>query len=111
MPNSAEVARDEAVARVEEHASADWLAAAATAVGMLAMFYPEFTTDDVWECLVEVEATHEPRALGPVMMKAARRGLIRKTDRVQNSRRPQCHARPVAVWSSLIHNGSVPPPA
>jgi len=40
--------------------------------------------------------------MGAVMRAAARRGLIVKTDRVVNSRRAECHARPVAVWRSLV---------
>lgn len=101
MPVTAKQARDLALAQVEQNARQDWLAAAATAVAMLSMFETEFTSDDVWECLAEVEAPAEPRALGAVMVAAARSGLIEKTDRVRNSVRVECHARPVAVWRSL----------
>ena len=98
----AEAARDEAIARVEHNADRNWMVAAQTAVAFLAMTCDEFTTDEMWEALREVDATHEPRAMGAVMRAAARRGLVVKTDRVRNSVRPECHARPVAVWRSLV---------
>jgi hypothetical protein len=87
---------------VEANADLNWMAAAHTAVALLAMNCDEFTTDEMWAALREVDATHEPRAMGAVMRAAARHGLIVKTDRVRNSVRPECHARPVAIWRSLV---------
>jgi len=100
----AESARDEAIAQVEANADREWKTAALNAVRWLAANRVEFTSDDVWRLLPHQSAatTHEPRALGAVMRKAARDGLVRKTDRVVNSTRVECHARPVAVWQSLI---------
>jgi hypothetical protein len=101
----AEAARDEAIAQVEANADLNWMAAAHTAVVLLAINCDEFSTDEMWEALREVEPTHEPRAMGAVMRAAARHGLIVKTDRVRNSVRPECHARPVAIWRSLVGGG------
>jgi hypothetical protein len=100
----AESARDEAIAQVEANADREWKTAALGAVRWLAANRVEFTSDDVWRLLPDQSAatTHEPRALGAVMRKAARDGLVRKTDRVVNSTRVECHARPVAVWQSLV---------
>jgi hypothetical protein len=98
----AEAARDDAIAQVEANADRNWMVAAQAAVAVLAMTHDEFTTDDMWAALREVDGTHEPRAMGAVMRAAARRGLIVKTDRVVNSRRAECHARPVAIWRSLL---------
>lgn len=104
----AERARDEAVARVERHADADWMDAALQAVVDLANDRGSFTTDDVWLLLDArgVPGPHEVRAMGAVMRRAARRGLVLKSDRVRNSVRAECHARPVAVWQSCGRAGS-----
>ena len=96
----AEAARDEAVDRVERNADGDWMAAAQDAIGALVSARQEFTTDDVWAVLSGwgVPEPREGRAMGAVMRRAARSGLVVKTDRVRNSVRAECHARPVAVW-------------
>ena len=80
----------------------DELATTATWVLQQTANVPEFfTTDAVWDGL-EVEPT-EPRALGPILMRAARKGLCEPTDQYRNSRRVQCHARPMRVWRSLTY--------
>ena len=97
----AEAARDEAIDRVEANANDEWLAKARQAVLWLAHNRDEWTTDDMWSLLDGCGVhTSEPRAMGAVMRWAARSGLVSKTDRVVNSRRAECHARPVAVWKS-----------
>jgi hypothetical protein len=84
--------------QVEANANPDFITEATAVVEHLAATRVEFTTDDVWQRLSV--GTHEPRALGAVMRKAAKAGLIRRTNRVQVSVRPSCHQRPVAVWES-----------
>lgn len=98
----AERAREEAIARVDRNADDDWMDAALQAVTDLANSRESFTTDDVWLLLTNrgVEPPHEVRAMGAVMRRAARAGLVSKTDRVRNSVRVECHCRPVAVWAS-----------
>lgn len=101
----AQTVASEAVNRVGAHADADWLSAAHRIVRRLADTRNEFTTDDVWAALDELDVvTHEPRAMGAVMRQAARGGVIVKSDRVRNSVRVECHARPVAVWISRRMN-------
>jgi hypothetical protein len=36
--------------------------------------------------------------MGAAVRQAALSGLLRKTDRVRPSVRPECHRRPVAIW-------------
>jgi hypothetical protein len=93
--------RDDAIDRVDENAQKDWKDAARVAVAALASLKDTFTTDDVWK-LLETQGyqTHEPRALGAVMRRAARNGLIESTDRTRLSERPECHRRPVRIWRS-----------
>jgi transcriptional accessory protein Tex/SPT6 len=97
-------ARDAAIIQVDFNADPQWKKAADMAIRAIAMDRPEMTTDDVWRWLHEVaiEAPHEPRALGAAMKRAAREGIIVATDRVKQSARPECHARPVRVWKSLL---------
>lgn len=95
-------AADAAIQQAEEHADGAWLVAAQAVVRHLAETRREFTTDDVWRSLA---STREPRALGAVMRWAAAAGLVENTHQTVPSTRPECHARPVAVWRSLL-----PPP-
>jgi hypothetical protein len=61
----------------------------------LARSHLPFTTDDLWDV---VDAPREPRAMGAVITRLARAGVIRKTGRyVQSSRRAN-HARPLCEW-------------
>jgi hypothetical protein len=97
-------ARDEAINRVNEHAEPIWKRAALMAIRSIAVEQTELTTDDVWLWLHEmaIETPHEPRALGAMMVKAARAGLISPTDRTRKSLRPVCHANPKRVWQSNV---------
>lgn len=81
--------------RVASHAPEGWIDAAVVAIRSACVGRDQITSDDVWPL---VTTPPEPRAMGAAFTEAARRGIIRKTDRVQNSRRPECHSRPVAVW-------------
>lgn len=95
--------RDDAIRRADEHADADWKQAAYQAVADLALFCDYLTTDDVHERLEGV-STHELRALGAIMKRAARDGLIAPTDRYLPTLRASAHARPVRVWRSLVRS-------
>jgi len=57
----------------------------------------EFTTDDIF---IEPDDWNftDNRAIGPAMVRAARLGIIKGTDRVRKSTRAKCHARPKRVW-------------
>lgn len=87
------------LAAVEAHANPDWKDEAERVIDLLAATCQQFTTDDVWQRLGHV-STHEPRALGALMKRAASRGVIRATDGWATSTRPECHGRPIRVWRS-----------
>lgn len=91
--------RDEAIARVSDHAPIDWKDQAARAVTVLALLGP-FTTDDVWRVLDEwqVLAPPEPRAMGAVMRRLAVTGKIVATGEWVKSARAEAHRNPKAVW-------------
>jgi hypothetical protein len=98
----ARAARDTALAQVEDHASPAFLAAAEVALYVVAKRSPTLTTDDVWRELDGRNEPHEPRAMGPVMMRGKANGWIVPTPSVENSEMVDCHSRPKRVWQSLI---------
>lgn len=100
MALSAELAADEAIARVERGAPASWMSNARYVIYELCVKQPEFTTDDVWDVLGQPP---EPRAMGAVMRQVTRKGYCVGTDRYIKSKRRECHARPVKVWRSKLY--------
>jgi hypothetical protein len=98
----AETERDRALRRVERAADPDWTRHVERVVARIAQRLPTFSTDEVWAALDESYSTHEPRALGAIMVDMARRGIIAPTDRTVKSRRPECHRRDVRVWRSRL---------
>lgn len=84
--------RDAALARVEAGA-AGWCATLLSLVAAMPVG-AEFTTDLLWSMAVDVP---ERRAMGAVMKQASRLGLVERVG-FEVSKRPECHARPVARW-------------
>lgn len=92
----------EYLAEVEEHADKQWTEATYKVVTRLINQGIDFTADDVWAELARLDThTHEPRALGAVFARAAKRGYIEKRGYVNSTRRT-CHGRPIPIWHPLI---------
>lgn len=99
MPTNhdARSARDNAIAQVDANADAEWKAYALGFVAELSGRIGQFTTDDLWDAgLIK---PREPRALGPVMRRAAKRGLIATTGEFKASRYRNC--APLPVWAAV----------
>lgn len=81
--------RDAAMVQVEAAASPEWVARAESAVVVLSGIRRPFSTDDVWDQLAawQVESPREPRALGPVVKRALRDGVIEPDGFTQSRRR------------------------
>jgi hypothetical protein len=92
-PPTGQQLRDKAIAQVAANAPANWIEDAITAIRHVCL-----SSDDIWPLVIQPP---EPRAMGAAFQEAARRGVIRKTDRVVASRRPECHGRPIAVWEVI----------
>lgn len=94
---------DEAVQRAEDHADKNWLRSAYEMVELLASRGKPFTTDDVWDLLIEhaVPGTPEPRAMGAVIRQAQSRKLIIATSEYRLSKRIECHKNPKRVWKPV----------
>jgi hypothetical protein len=93
------VLRDEGIKRADEHAQEAWRDEADAVLNQLSMTGIPFTTDDVWALIGAT--TQEPRAMGAVMLRAARDGIIRSTDSYSESARPASHRRPLRVWVGI----------
>lgn len=109
-----ELNRDAAIAQAEEHARRAWLDAAYEATIRVARAHHEFTSDDVWELLAEGWPdlpVREPRAIGPVLLRATRAGVatIKSCDVCGTrkvmvmTRRPQANGSDQAVYVSGIY--------
>lgn len=102
-------ARDKAMADAEGGALPEWSILMGELVEQVARTMPRFTADDVFDLLAErpgAPTTHDSRAFGPVMMRAAKKGLCKQADcRPVKSRRKTLHASPITVWDSLIYEG------
>jgi hypothetical protein len=89
--------RDAAIAQVDANADDEWKRYALGFIAELSADLDEFTTDDLWDAgLIK---PREPRALGPVMRRAAKRGLIATTGEFRKSRYRNC--APLPVWASV----------
>jgi hypothetical protein len=106
-PHSGEAERDGALERVDGGAPPDWKHVADKTLARLVLNLDEVTADDLWAALQAegVGMPHEPRALGPVFLRAAKAGLIVRTSMVRESVRPATHRNPKRVWRSTRTGG------
>lgn len=100
---SAKDKRDAAIDAVENKHEL-WCADALIVVQWLAENQQEFTSDDFWRAaaVAGLEPPEEPRAFGPVMMRAKRIPIVEATDQFVLCQRPSRNASPIRVWRSLI---------
>jgi hypothetical protein len=104
-PAGAAEAREDGIARVDKHANPDWKLCALEAVERVAQVFPEFNTDMTVKHLAVIYPgveTHDDRAWGPVMRRAAKLGYIEPTNRVSQSVLKSNHRRPKRIWRSLL---------
>ena len=99
----AEAEKVAAMATAELHASDRWNSAAYEAVVLVSGLLPTFTSRDAWEALAKgghdpIESERHPTAMGAVMLRAARAGLIVKTGRYVETGFAASHNRPMAEW-------------
>jgi len=92
--------RNRGMRRVSAGVSEEWKAEALTKLFYVACERAQFTADDVWDrgCA----KPDEPRAMGPIFMRAKSLGWIVPTENFAASRYTTQHARPIRVWKSLV---------
>jgi hypothetical protein len=88
--------RDDAMTRVDVHADADWKIGAWAFLCEYLRTHRTMCSDDLWDA--GLPSTRENRALGPLIMRAARAGMIVKDGYRPSTRR---HLTPLVVWRSL----------
>ena len=90
--------RDKAIAQVATNTDPTWATDIENIITRLAT--DTFTTDDIWQAATDANLTmpHEPRALGAILHRLARRRIIVATNQYVPSLRPACHRRPIRVW-------------
>ena len=91
---SSRAQRDEAMERVEANAEMEWKIEAKRALWRRIRTKQPFTTDDLWDD--GLTKPREPRALGPIVATAKRKGYLIDTGRMVQSR--YRHATKVTVW-------------
>lgn len=94
--------REEAIARVDEHADPDWKSTAYNVGRALAATRPTFTSQDIFDAMPDTVHTHEPRAMGAVIRALKRDGVLEATDQFVSSTSVLAHGRPARVWRSLL---------
>lgn len=104
---AAAAARDHSMAVVAENAGDEWMDAALAAVRETAGRMAEFTTDDVMEGHPNLPEPHNPRAWGPVIVRAKADGIIENTGYMAASSRVSSHGRRKLLWRSPLL-GQVP---
>lgn len=94
--------RDEALDAVAAAAPQEWRERAYETVCAVASRQAYFAADDIWAA--GLEKPHEPRALGPVMMRAVKEGVCEATAYTQHSKSVTQHSQPIRVYRSLSNH-------
>lgn len=97
----------DALGRVEEHATPEWIDLATQCGAWLSENRQQWSADDLWERMETRHpdvTTHEPRALGAVVRRLKSAGHIdAEPVRYVKSKRAQSHLRPIPVHRSLSY--------
>jgi hypothetical protein len=107
----AQTAKRLGMAQVKRHANPEWMELMLDLVWEVCLTYRQFTTDEVYDKYFAIPKekrpwTHDDRAMGPVMARAAKLGFCKLANmRPIPSRRRTLHASPISVWDSLIYEG------
>jgi hypothetical protein len=88
------------IVAVAENAGTVWTVQTLEAIRQVALTHSEFTVEDLDGL---IPATYDLRAVGGVMLEAARRGYCRKLGWVGSGSKR--HGRPLRLWASLIYEG------
>ncbi len=94
--------RETGLSRVERGADPEWLARAFEFIRTYCQTHHTVFCDDLWAA--GLQPPREARALGPVMLRARREGLISHSGQYRPS--VQSSMAPKPVWISLVCNGT-----
>lgn len=99
---ASEEARDEAIRRGDVAADPQWKERAYQALLACARANPTFIVDQVWEYLAREDVPKEPRAMGAILIRGAKEGVIARTREYRLSDRVSAHRNPRVVWQSSV---------
>jgi hypothetical protein len=93
---------EEAVSSVEANANAAWRQAAYEALVDHAKTHPRFSAFEVTAAMSKREdvATHTLKAMGPIIRKAKKNGIIQHSGEFTANLRG--HLSPTPIWNSLV---------
>lgn len=89
--------------KADQNADGRWRHMVDAAIVACARKLAEVTVDEVIEEMGGIKncpTTHALDALGPAMCRAARMGILKSTNRVIRSKRPEAHGNRHTVWTS-----------
>ena len=98
--------RDEAIMRVEMNADADWKQVAFEVGKRLARERQRVLSEDIFDALPDGVDTHEKRAMGAVMRRLNKEGILTPLDEYVMSPSLAGHGRPSRVWRSMVYGGA-----
>jgi hypothetical protein len=101
-PAAAAEGREIGAMLAEDSAGLLWREEALAAVKACCLAHAEFIVDDVWQYL-QAPTPPDGRAMGSIILRAAREGWCEGTPTYRPSAQPQCHANPRRVWRSKLH--------
>jgi hypothetical protein len=101
---ASEAARAEGIAAVDDNADEQWKEEALAFVQAYLQQHPTLFGDDLWAA--GLPEPRERRALGPVILRAARNGWMEKSGDHRASH--SSHGIPKPIWLSLIHQEGTP---
>lgn len=104
---AAQAAKRSSMKQVEENATPEWNVLMLELARLTCLEQLVFTSDDVFDRLdayPNPPKTHDLRAFGPVMTKAAKLGYcVKENVAPVPSRRESLHSSPRSVWRSQIY--------
>ena len=95
-------ARDEAIQLAEAGRTQKWRDDAYQAVERCARERQYLISDDCWRYMQPRQRKGEARALGAILLKAQRAGMITGTNEYRQTARVSAHAARVRVWRSNV---------
>ena len=93
---------EEGQERALESAKQEWLDAVEKAIWLTAFNNYEFIVDQIWVNMPDGINTHEKRAMGPSLRRAAKQDWIEPTKKTEPSSQKNCHGNLRRVWRSKI---------
>ena len=107
-PEGAENAKNAAIKRISKNTCPKWFAAAFDAGVVVALAYPEFTTDHIWACMDDDirYRVHDRRAMVSVTKALESAGYAAYVGEKRSSLKV-CHKRLKGLYQSLIHSDVV----